>query len=128
MAKSPTIRLPQQWSRHVKSGILHAIALASTAMVAAHGRAARRRRLAVELEQARQEIALLREELETKLRGFWLLPRRDCLPLNASAFAWTHQLAGVAPSRSFRRRAQLGAGYPTRNATWEPSRRGSRET
>jgi transposase InsO family protein len=74
MAKSPTIRLPRQWSRHVKSGVLHAIALASAAMVAAHGNAAHRRRLPVELEQARQEIALLREELEIK-DGRWIRSR-----------------------------------------------------
>ena len=70
MAKSPTIRLPRQWPRHVKSGILHAIGLASAAIVAAHGRAAGRRRLVAELEQARQEIALLREELDIK-DGRW---------------------------------------------------------
>ena len=74
MARSPSIRLPRQWSRHVKSGILHAIALASAAMVAAHGRTARRRRLAVELEQARQEIVLLREELDIK-DGRWTRSR-----------------------------------------------------
>ena len=34
MAKAPSIRLPEQWSRHVKAGILHAIALAGAAMVA----------------------------------------------------------------------------------------------
>ena len=27
-----------------------------------------------------------------KLRGFWLLPLWDCLPLNMSAFHWTHSL------------------------------------
>jgi|SRR3974390_1163020 len=28
-----------------------------------------------------------------KLRGFWLLPLWDCLPLNMSAFHWTHSSA-----------------------------------
>jgi hypothetical protein len=34
MANRPPIRLPRQWSRHVKSGALHAVALASAAMTA----------------------------------------------------------------------------------------------
>jgi len=63
MANRPPIRLPRQWPECIKSGILHAISLASVALSFARGRAADRRRLQVELEQANTEIALLREEL-----------------------------------------------------------------
>jgi len=68
------IRLPDQWPNHVKSGILHAISLASAAMAAAHGWAAGRQSLASQLEQARQEITLLREELDIK-DGRWARSR-----------------------------------------------------
>jgi len=70
MATHSPIRLPHQWPEHVKSGILHAIALASAAMTAAHARTARRHQLRAELDQARNEIALLREEVEIK-DGRW---------------------------------------------------------
>jgi len=57
--------LPPGWSKHAKSALLHAIAMASTAVAVARGRAARRG-LHVELDRARQEITLLREELDLK--------------------------------------------------------------
>ena len=60
------IRLPRQWSSHVKSGILHAVALASVALSYARGRATGERRLRAELEHATNEIALLREEVSIK--------------------------------------------------------------
>ena len=63
MASRRQIRLPRQWPEHVKSGILHAISLASVALTFARGRATSRRRLQVDLEQAKAEISLLREEL-----------------------------------------------------------------
>jgi hypothetical protein len=63
MAPRPPIRLPRQWARHVKLGILHAISLASVVVTVARGRAIGRRRLQARLEQAESEIALLREEL-----------------------------------------------------------------
>ncbi len=63
MAVLPPVRLPRQWPRHVKSGILHAISLASVVLSFARGHAVGRWRLRVELEQAKAEIALLREEL-----------------------------------------------------------------
>ena len=66
MAVGPPIRLPRQWSRHVKAGVLHAISLASVAISYARGRATGRRRLRAQLEQANTEIALLREELNIK--------------------------------------------------------------
>ena len=63
MVGHPSIRLPKQWSRHVKAGVLHAISLASVAMSYARGRATGRRRLRAQLDQATTEISLLREEL-----------------------------------------------------------------
>ena len=63
MATPRPIRLPRQWPEYVKSGILHAISLASVVLTFARGRAIGRRRLRVELEQAQSEIALLQEEL-----------------------------------------------------------------
>ncbi len=57
--RRPSTRLPKQWSKHVKSGILHAIALASVALSYARGRATGARRLRAQLEQATSEIALL---------------------------------------------------------------------
>ena len=62
MGKRAPIRVPRQWPKHVKSGVLHAISLASVALACARGHATGRRRLAAQLEQATTEIALLREE------------------------------------------------------------------
>jgi hypothetical protein len=70
MAKRPPIRLPRQWPKHVKSGVLHAIALASVILSYTRGHATGRRRLAARVEQAETEIALLREELSIK-DGRW---------------------------------------------------------
>jgi transposase-like protein len=70
MAGHRPIRLPKQWSKHVKAGVLHAISLAGVALAYARGRAAGRRRLCAQLEQATTEIALLREELGIK-DGRW---------------------------------------------------------
>ncbi len=66
MSDGQRIRLPRQWSRHIKSGVLHAISLASVALSYARGRATTRNRLRAQLEQATTEIALLREELNIK--------------------------------------------------------------
>ena len=70
MASRPLIRLPRQWPEHIKSGVLHAISLASVVLSYARGRADGRGRLRVQLEQATTEIALLREELSIK-DGRW---------------------------------------------------------
>jgi hypothetical protein len=64
------VRLRRQWPQHVKTGILHAISLASAAVLASHGAMQGRRRLVVQRDQAVQEIALLREELDIK-DGRW---------------------------------------------------------
>ena len=50
MASRPRIRLPRQWPKHIKPGILHAISLASVAVTAAQGRVARRHALRSQLE------------------------------------------------------------------------------
>ncbi len=70
MAKRPSIRLPRQWPKHIKSGVLHAISLASVILVYARANAAGGRRLTTKLEQAETEIALLREEISIK-DGRW---------------------------------------------------------
>ena len=80
-ASSPTIPLPNSWTFFVKSAVLHAISLAQFAMVHTPGWAANspnaRIRLKAELEQAHQEIALLREEIRIhKARMAQLLPHR----------------------------------------------------
>jgi len=67
MAIPRPIRLPRQWPEHVKSGVLHAISLASVVLSFARSRAGGGRRLRAELEQASAEIALLREELHMKV-------------------------------------------------------------
>ncbi len=57
MANRRPIRLLRQRPEHVKSGILHAISLASVVLSYARGRATGRRRLCTQLEQATAEIA-----------------------------------------------------------------------
>lgn len=70
MAQIVEIPLPKNWPKHVKAAILHTISLASTAFTSVCGWAARRTdklvRLRAELEQAKSEIALLKEELSLK--------------------------------------------------------------
>jgi transposase InsO family protein len=75
------IPLPRRWPMHVRSALLHAIALARTAIACARASAVqsdrRESRLRVELDQVRTEIALLREELAIKDdRWSRLQPRR----------------------------------------------------
>jgi len=70
MSTAPPIRLPRQWPRHVKAGILHAISLASVVLSYARGRVTGRGRLRARLERTENEIALLREELAIK-DGRW---------------------------------------------------------
>jgi len=69
--------LPRGWSKHVKSGLMHAISLAAMALTVARGRIATRRcGLLVELDRANTEIALLKEELEIKDSRWGRLPSR----------------------------------------------------
>ena len=74
------LTLPRGWPRRVRSGVLHAISLAATALAAAWGSAARsnslRRRRAAEADRLRAEIALLEEELAIKDARWIRLPAR----------------------------------------------------
>ena len=70
MIPAKTIPLPKKWPEHIKSAVIHAIALAATAFTAVSGSAATRRskaaRLQALLNKAKHEIALLREEIRLK--------------------------------------------------------------
>jgi putative transposase len=70
MTQITEIPLPKKWQEHIKSAVLHSIALASTVFTATRGWAARRTdrlvRLQAELEMIGSEVALLREELSIK--------------------------------------------------------------
>lgn len=72
--------LPRGWSKHVQSSLVHAIALAATALTEAWSRAAAGRtkdtRLEAELDRANTEIAMLREELAIKDARWSRLPSR----------------------------------------------------
>ena len=79
--KAPTIPLPVDWPKYVKTGILHVISLAQMASTAARAHAAKKRgivaRLRAELEEAQREISLLEEELRLKdLRMGRVKPRK----------------------------------------------------
>ena len=58
--------LPRGWSKHIKSSLVHAIALAATALTEAWSRAAagcsKDTRVEAELDRAKTEVAMLREE------------------------------------------------------------------
>ena len=68
--------LPRGWTKRIRVSVLHAIALATTALTVARARAGTQS-LRAELERAQGEIALLREELALKdSRWIRLTPRR----------------------------------------------------
>ena len=66
----PSIPLPKNWTGHVKSAMLHVIALAQYAITYSRGWAAdsinTRVRQAAEIDQLRQEVRLLKEENRIK--------------------------------------------------------------
>jgi hypothetical protein len=66
----PAISLPSLWPDHVKSGLLHALALGHFAITHVRGWCANspiaRVRVASECERIKAEVALLREELRSK--------------------------------------------------------------
>ena len=68
--QTPKIPLPRGWKPRVRSAVLHVLSLAQYAAVYTRGWAAdsvnRRVRLQADLDQASQEIALLREEMRIK--------------------------------------------------------------
>jgi hypothetical protein len=65
-----TVPLPRGWTKTVRSAVIQAIAVASTALTAGWSRAASARapekRLLARRDRAETEIALLREELDIK--------------------------------------------------------------
>ena len=67
MTNAQTIPLPKGWPKVVRSGVLHAVALASTALSVAWGRAASsrssRQRRGAEVDRLRAEAALLEAAL-----------------------------------------------------------------
>ncbi len=77
--------LPKQWPTHVKSGVLHAISLASVVLSFARSRGTGRWRPQAELEQANTEIALLREELYIK-DGRWERSKSRLIRTKSSRF------------------------------------------
>jgi transposase InsO family protein len=81
MALRPAVAqhdLPRNWPRHVRSAVLHVVSLARYVLTEVRGWAANslntRLRPAAQLERARQEIALLREELRIKDARMALIP------------------------------------------------------
>ena len=69
---TPEIPLPRDWSSHVKSAVLHIIALAQYALTYSRSWAAdssnQRVRLKAENDRLEQEVSLLREEIRIKDR------------------------------------------------------------
>jgi len=69
-SKAPEIPLPKRWGTHVKSAVLHVIALAQYALTCSRSWAAEssnaRVRLKAENDRLTQEVALLREEIRIK--------------------------------------------------------------
>ena len=70
MAEARTIPLPKGWPKVLRSGVVHAIALASTALSVAWGKAASSRssehRQRAKTDRLRAQVALLKKELEIK--------------------------------------------------------------
>lgn len=76
-----TIPLPRKWPKHVKSALVHTLSLATTVFMAAFGQVSQERgrasQLLAELDLAKREVALLKEEIRLKDERFRRLsPRR----------------------------------------------------
>ena len=69
-SEAPEIPLPKSWGKHVKSAILHIIALAQYALTYSRSWAAdstnQRIRLKADNDRLTQEVAQLREEIRIK--------------------------------------------------------------
>ncbi len=80
MARCDRFPLPKEWTKTIRSSVLHAVSLASAALTTAWGRAARNRRprvqIVAELERAKTEIAVLKEELSIKDARWSRVPPR----------------------------------------------------
>jgi len=80
MARCDRFPLPKGWPKTIRSSVLNGVSLASAALATAWARAARNRRprvqLVAELERAKTEIALLKEELSIKDTRWGRVPPR----------------------------------------------------
>ena len=78
MVQTVQIPLPKNWPVQKKSSILHTISLASTVFTSACGWTAKRAdkiaHLQAELENAKSEIALLKEEMSVKYTRLGCVP------------------------------------------------------
>lgn len=80
-SKAPEIPLPKAWGKHVKSAVLHMIALAQYPLIHSRSWAAdstyQRVRLKADCNRLEQEVALRREEIRIKdVRMAQLDPQR----------------------------------------------------
>ncbi len=80
MARCDRFPLPKSWTKTIESSVLHAVSLASAALSTAWARAASHRRprvqMVAELERAKTETALLKEELSIKDARWSRVPPR----------------------------------------------------
>ena len=81
MARCDRFPLPKGWPKTIRSSVLHAVSLASGALTTAWARAARNRsprggQVVTELERAKTEIALRKEELSIKDSRWGRVPPR----------------------------------------------------
>jgi hypothetical protein len=87
----PRIPLPKQWSKRVRSGVLHAISLAHFSVTFTRSWAANgfnaRIRLKAENDRPRQELALLRKEMRIKDARMLRIPAQRRLGVCRSS--WT---------------------------------------
>ena len=76
----PVLPLPKQWSRRIRSAVLHAISLAQFALTSARGQIQRQDRVRdrrfTKIERLSQEIHLLKEELRLKDARMLRVPGR----------------------------------------------------
>ena len=70
MVRSASIPLPQGWSRHVRSAVVHAVSMANVAFIASRSRAEHqfdaRARLQADVDRLQREVLLLLEEIRIK--------------------------------------------------------------
>ena len=77
MAHRKPIRLPRQWTQHVKSGILHAISLASVVLTFARSRTISRGRLCGATRQIGHEFKAIVSEAKKRI-GRSRVPALSC--------------------------------------------------
>ena len=87
-SKEPSLRLPEHWSRHLRSAIVHAASLATIAFTRALARVANNPDVQIraqgEIDRLQREVDLLREEARIKDARMARLPaqRRPHYPLS----------------------------------------------